>query len=334
MESRRYTLARDGQKFRLDVAAAEVPTPGPGEVLVRVGAVALNRRDIMVRQGFYPVNGADGFVPCSDAAGTVAAIGPDVTGVAVGDRVCSTFFQDWPDGRIGFSAFASALGAGGRGVLADHVILSAGGAVPVPAGWTDMEASTIPCAAVTAWSALKGVAAGDAVLILGTGGVALYAVQIAAAMGARPFIISSSDEKLARARALGAIDGVNYRTCPDWEGAVVQLTGGGVQRVVELGGAGTLARSLRATAVGGHVALVGALAGFGGEIAATDLTMGVKSIGAVAVGNRADHLAVSAFLSTHRIQPVIERVFDADAAEAAYAAADKGAFGKIVIRFA
>ncbi|OYQ31607.1 hypothetical protein CHU95_20935 [Niveispirillum lacus] len=332
MTSRRFLLSADGQSFRLRTEDAPVPTPGPGEVLVRVRAVSINRRDIMIKKGFYPVNGANHFVPGSDAAGEVVAVGDGVESVKPGDRVCSTFFQNWPGGRINFAAFASALGAGGVGVFADHVLLSETGVVLAPEGWSFEQAATIPCAAVTAWSALSSVSQDDWVLIQGTGGVALYGLQIAVAAGARVLVISSSDAKLEKVRAMGAKATVNYQTYPDWDGEVQRLTGGGVQHVLELGGAGTLAKSIRATAAGGRIALVGGLDGFGGDISAADLVMGVKTVSAVAVGSRADHLAVTAFLAKHAITPVIERTFDADEMAEAFAAADAGAFGKVVVR--
>lgn len=332
MTSRRFLLSAEGSSFRLRTEQMPVPNPGPGEVLVRVRAVSINRRDIMVKNGFYPVNGANHFVPGSDAAGEVLAVGDGVTSVKPGDIVCSTFFQNWPGGRISFAAFASALGAGGAGVFADHVLLSETGVVPAPVGWRFEQAATVPCAAVTAWSSLSGVAKDDWVLIQGTGGVALYGLQIAVAAGAKVLVISSSDAKLDRVRAMGATATVNYKTHPDWDKEVLRLTGGGVHHVLELGGAGTLARSIRATAAGGRVALVGGLDGFGGDIAAADLVMGVKTVAAVAVGSRADQQAVTDFLSRHAITPVIDRVFDADQMEEAYAAADAGAFGKVVVR--
>lgn len=334
MTDRRYSLVRAGQGFDLRESIVPVPTPGPGEVLVKVHAVALNRRDLMIRQGWYPVGEADDFSPLSDAAGEIAAVGEGVSGLKVGDRVASTFFQAWPGGRADLTALMSSLGAGGRGVLAQHVALSAEGVTLMPDALDFEAAATLPCSGVTAWAALMthgGLKAGDWVLTLGTGGVSLYALQIAVAAGAKVAIVSSSDEKLAMAKAMGASVGINYETTPDWEKAVLEATGG-VQHAVELGGAGTLAKSLACLAPGGHLALIGALAGFGGEIPAAGLTMAAQRVTALAVGSRADQLALSAFVAEHGINPRIDSVFALEDIEKAFARANAGAFGKVVVR--
>lgn len=335
MNNRRYELVNKGERYDLARADEAIPTPGHGEVLVRVRAVSLNRRDLGVRDLSYPVNGADHFTPLSDAAGDVVAVGEGVTQWQVGDKVMSAFFQNYPGGRLTLPAVLSSLGAGGPGVFAEHVVLAEGGLLPVPAGWSYEQAACLPCAGVTAWSALKtlgGVQAGDDVLVLGTGGVALFALQIAAASGARPIILSSSEEKIAQAKALGAVAGINYRETPDWADAVRKLTGGmGVQHVVELGGVGTLQKSIAALGLGGHLALIGALDGFGGEMSALPLIFSALRVSAVMVGSRADHAALADFMVAHAIKPVVDAVFDFDAAEQAYARADKGAFGKVVI---
>jgi NADPH:quinone reductase-like Zn-dependent oxidoreductase/pimeloyl-ACP methyl ester carboxylesterase len=335
MTNRTFQLFKAAQGFDLKQTETEVPTPGPGEVLVKVRAVSLNRRDVMILKGQgYPTGDADGFVPMSDAAGEVVALGEGVTGLAVGDRVCSTFFQNWADGRISIPALMSALGAGGRGVLADHIVLSASGVAPAPIGWSFEEAATLPCAAVTAWSSLMthgGLQSGDWALVQGTGGVALFGLQIAVAAGAKVAIISSSDEKLARAKAMGATALINYVKTPEWDVAVREATGG-VNQVLELGGAGTLQKSLASLALGGHAALVGGLAGFGGEISAAGMVIGVQRISAVSVGSRADQMAVTDFLVKHGVKPVIDKVFDLGAIHEAYDRADAGAFGKVVVR--
>jgi NADPH:quinone reductase-like Zn-dependent oxidoreductase/pimeloyl-ACP methyl ester carboxylesterase len=336
MNNRRYQLMRADTGFDLVRADADVPQPGPGEVLVRVHAVSLNRRDLSIRDLSYPVSGANAFVPLSDAAGVVVATGPGCTSAQPGQRVMSSFFQNHPGDRITLPGALSALGGGGPGVFADHVILAETGVVAMPDGWSFEEAACLPCAAVTAWNALMTLGQlrkDDHVLIIGTGGVALFAVQIAAASGAKPIILSSSNEKLARAMQLGATDGINYRTTPDWAEAVRKLTGGaGVQHVLELGGAGTLPKSIAALGLGGHLALVGALDGFGGQIDALPLIFSALRVSAVLVGSRADHQAVAAFMASHGLRPVIDRVFGFDEARAAYDHADAGAFGKVVIR--
>jgi NADPH:quinone reductase-like Zn-dependent oxidoreductase/pimeloyl-ACP methyl ester carboxylesterase len=337
MNNRRYELVNTGDRYALQRAEQAVPVPGHGEVLVRVRAVSLNRRDLGVRDLSYPVNGADHFTPLSDAAGEVVAVGDGVTQWQVGDRVMSTFFQNFAGGRLTLPALLSSLGAGGPGVFADHVVLAESGLLPVPEGWTFEEAACLPCAGVTAWSALKSlgnVQKDDTVLVIGTGGVALFALQIAAASGARPIILSSSNDKIARARALGAVDAINYRDTPEWAEEVRKRTqGAGVQHVIELGGVGTLQKSVAALGLGGHLALIGALDGFGGEINAMPLIFSALRISAVTVGSRADHAALSAFMVEHGLKPVIDRRFSFDEAEAAYAHAETGVFGKVVIAF-
>lgn len=334
-DNRRYILRRGAQGYDLRRHDCPVPAPGPGEVLVRVRAVSLNRRDLGVRDLSYPVNGADDFVPLSDASGEVVAVGTGVTQWRAGDAVMSTFFQNHPGGRLSLPAVMSSLGAGGPGVLADHVVLAQDGLVALPPGWSHAEGACLPCAGVTAWAALNTLGQlqpGDHVLILGTGGVALFALQIAAATGARPIILSSSEDKIARAKSMGAVAGINYRETPDWPAAVRKLTGGaGVQHVIELGGTGTLAKSVASLGLNGHLALIGALDGFGGAIDAVPLIFGALRISAVMVGSRADHTALAAFMAEHKLRPVIDSTFGFDDAEAAYARAAGGAFGKVVV---
>jgi len=335
MSDRRYELVKQASGYALSRIEAATPAPGSGEVLVRIRAVSLNRRDLGVRDLSYPVNGANHFTPLSDAAGDVVAVGPGVTSWRVGDRVMSTFFQNHPGGRMTLPAVMSSLGAGGPGVFADHVILAETGLVAIPTGWTYQQAACVPCAGVTAWSALKTLGqlqAGDHVLVIGTGGVALFAVQIAAAAGARPIVLSSSDEKIERARTLGAISGINYRTVPDWPEPVRKMTNGaGVQHVIELGGVGTLQKSIASLGLGGHLALIGALEGFGGEMSVAPLIFAGLRVGAVMVGSRAEHQALVDFMVEHRLTPVIDQVFGFDEAEAAYQHCERGAFGKVVV---
>ncbi|MFM2422325.1 MAG: alcohol dehydrogenase [Pseudomonadota bacterium] len=334
-DNRRYVLRRAAQGYDLHRHDGATPDPGPGEVLVRVHAVSLNRRDLGVRDLSYPVNGANDFVPLSDAAGEVVAVGSGVTQWRPGDRVASTFFQNHPGGRLTLPAVMSSLGAGGPGVFADRVVLQQDGVVALPADWSYAEGACLPCAGVTAWAALKTLGqlqAGDHVLILGTGGVALFALQIAAAAGALPIILSSSDEKIARAKTLGAVAGINYRDTPEWPEAVRKLTGGaGVQHVVELGGTGTLAKSVASLGLNGHLALIGALDGFGGSLDAVPLIFAALRVSAVMVGSRADQIALTEFMAQHGLKPIIDSVHAFDAAEAAYARAAGGAFGKVVI---
>jgi NADPH:quinone reductase-like Zn-dependent oxidoreductase len=336
MTDRRYQLNRTDAGYDLARVDQTTPLPGPDEVLVHVRAVSINRRDIGVRDLSYPVSGADGFTPLSDAAGEVVAVGANVTEWKPGDRVTSTFFQAWPDGRLTLPAVMSSLGAGGPGVFADHVVLSRHGVIRTPEHLTDEEAACLPCAGVTAWNALMTLGrlqAGDWVLIIGTGGVALFALQIAVAAGARAIVLSSSDEKLDRAKAMGAEVGINYASTPDWTEAVKAASGGfGVQHVVELGGAGTLPKSLASLGLNGHLALIGALDGFGGQLDALPMIFSALRVSAVMVGSRADHEALAAFVAEHALHPVIDSIHDFENADAAYARAAGGAFGKVVVR--
>lgn len=334
MTDRRFQLVKTDTGYDIEQVAAATPEAGPGEVVIRVRAVSLNKRDNMIRQLTYPVGDANHFVPLSDAAGEIVAVGEGVTEFAPRDRVISTFFQGWQTGRLTYAGVMSALGAGGRGVLADHIVLSAQGITKMPHGWSFEQGAAIPCAGVTAWNALMtrgNVQSGDWVLVIGTGGVALFALQIAVAAGANVVVISSSDDKLAKAKAMGAAATVNYVTTPDWDAAVREASGGGVNHVVELGGVGTLDKSFASLAIDGHVALIGALAGFGGDISGMTLIFGTHRIGAVTCGSRADQIALTHFMVEHQIEPVIDHVFGPDQIEDAYARADVGAFGKVVV---
>lgn len=335
MDNRRYLLARSAAGYDLVRADCDIPTPGAGEVLVRVHAVSLNRRDLGVRDLSYPVNGADHFMPLSDAAGEVIAVGEGVTRWKRGDRVASAFFQNHPAGRLNLPAALSSLGSGGPGVFADHVILAESGLVAVPDDWTFAEAACLPCAGVTAWSALRtlgNVQPGDSVAVIGTGGVALFAIQLAAAMGAKPIVLSSGEDKIARARALGAVDAINYRECPEWADELRKRTNhAGVDHVIELGGAGTLQRSVAALGLNGHLALIGALDGFGGTFDALPLIFSALRVSAVMVGSRRDQEELSQFMAERGLKPVIDSTYSFEQAEAAYARAGEGAFGKVVV---
>jgi len=318
----------------LTLADRAVPEPGGGEVRVKVEASAINYRDLMTVKHAATRGIPLPRIPNSDGAGTVTAVGPGVTGVAVGDRVASCFFQDWTDGACSPEAMVSALGGALDGVLAEEVVLKADGVVPVPAHLSTVEAATLPCAALTAWNALVEVGrlkAGDTVLLLGTGGVSIFALQFATAMGARVIITSSSDDKLARAKAMGAAETVNYKANPDWQQAVLELTGGrGVDVTVEVGGPGTLARSVEATRVAGRIALIGVLTG--GTIDPTAIMRKSITLQGVYVGSRRMFLEMNRALALHAIKPVIDRTVPFADAKAAYKAMEAaGHFGKIVI---
>lgn len=327
-----------GQAGPDSLRLAELPEPvaGPGEVLVRVRANSLNYRDLMIADGRYGKVELP-LVPLSDGAGEVAAMGPGVTRWRVGDRVAGTFFQGWPGGSFRRDVLRTALGGARGGMLAERVALPEAGLVAVPSHLDFTEAATLPCAGVTAWHALVArgrVAADETVLVLGTGGVSLFALQIARLHGARVIVTSSSDEKLARARALGADATINYRACPDWEEEVVRLTGkAGVDHVVEVGGAGTLARSLRALAANGQVHVVGGVSGFTGEVPLREILSRLATIHGIFVGSREMFESLNRACERHQLRPVVDRVFPFAEAPAAYRHLQSGThFGKVVIR--
>jgi NADPH:quinone reductase-like Zn-dependent oxidoreductase len=310
------------------------PRPGHGEVAIRVHAASLNYRDLMIARGQYNPNLPRPLVPLSDGAGVVEEVGSGVSRFRVGDRVAGCFMPDWQAGPIDDRAGKTALGAGGVGMLAERVVLPEGGVVATPGHLSDEEAATLPCAAVTAWHALfdsGGLRPGDSVLVQGTGGVSLFALQFARSAGARVIATSGSDEKLGRVLALGASDGINYKTTPDWDKKVRELTGGrGVDHVVEVGGAGTLPRSIKAVRTGGHIALIGVLTG--GEIDPRPLLMRSVRLQGIFVGSRAMFEAMNRAIVADQIRPVVDRVFPFDRAPDAYAYLESGAhFGKVVI---
>ena len=329
-----WQIISDGGIDALHLADVAAATPGPGQVAVRIEASALNYRDLMTVSDPVGRNLPYPRVPNSDGAGTVMAVGPGVDKIAVGDRVASCFFQDWADGEISQKAMDSALGGALDGVLAEQVVLSAAGVIPVPVGYDVAAAATLPCAALTAWRALVevgGMKAGDKVLLLGTGGVSIFALQFAVAAGAEVIITSSSDAKLERARAMGAHHTINYRSTPEWQDAVRALTGGqGVDITVEVGGPGTVARSVEATRVGGTVALIGILAG--GQFNPTAVMRKSINLQGVYVGSRRMFADMNRAIALHGISPVIDQTFAFDQAPAAFhAMAGQGHFGKIVV---
>lgn len=321
------------------VTAAERPDPqpGPGEVAVAVKACSLNFRDLLVARGAYGAPPPLGRIPLSDGAGEVVAVGAGVTRVKNGDRVAGIFMQGWLGGGITAEAAGTALGGAIDGMLAQRVVLSEQGVVKIPAHLTYEQAATLPCAAVTAWNALvreARVKAGDVVVLQGTGGVSLFALQFAKLHGARCIITSSSDEKLALARELGADDAINYKTHPDWDKAVVELTGGrGADVVVEVGGAGTLEKSLACTRFGGIVTLIGVLTGTAGPIPTAAILRRHMRVQGIYVGSREMFEEMNRAIETHAVVPRIDRVFDFADARVAYDHLASGAHsGKVVIR--
>lgn len=332
-----YRIHEFGGADSLKVDDLPTPDAGAGQVLVRVRAVSLNYRDLLVAKGLYSRNLNMPLIPLSDAAGEVVAVGAGVTRVKPRDRVAGIFMQDWLAGGPTDAAAKSALGGAIGGVLAEEVVFSEDGVVSIPEHLSFEEAATLPCAGVTAWNALFGdgtLTAGETVLVQGTGGVSLFALQFARLAGARVIATSSSDQKLERVRALGASDGVNYKTTPDWDARVRELTGAqGVDHIVEVGGAGTLPRSLRAVRMGGRISLIGVLSGGSGELGLFPILMKNVRIQGIYVGSRALFEAMNRAIAFHQLRPVIDRVFPFAEAPAALRHLESGShFGKIVIR--
>jgi NADPH:quinone reductase-like Zn-dependent oxidoreductase len=337
---RAYQLPKSGAGIEA-LVQIERPDPKPGhrQVLVQVKACALNFRDLGIVRGTYRMPVADNIIPLSDGAGEVVAIGPDVKRVKVGDRVAGCFFQRWPGGEATADVHASALGGGIDGMLAEYVVLEEDGVVNIPPHLSLEEGATLPCAGVTVWHAMMEHAklvAGQIVLLQGTGGVSVFGLQFARAMGIQAIITSSSDEKLERAKALGANHGINYKTIPDWDKAAMAFTDGvGVDHVVEVGGASTLARSFGAIRVGGKITMIGGLGG-----AATELNPGLifsrrANVQGISVGSMQMFTAMLRAITANGIKPVIDRIFPFADTHAAYKHMASGLhFGKIVIRVA
>jgi NADPH:quinone reductase-like Zn-dependent oxidoreductase len=335
---RAYQLPKGGAGIE-SVTRVDLPEPKPQhrQVKVKVVACSLNFRDLGIVRGTYRMSVRDNIVPLSDGAGEVVEIGSGVTRVKVGDKVAGCFFQRWPGGEPSQTVQASALGGSIDGMLAEYAVLEEDGVVKIPAHLSLEEGATLPCAAVTAWHAMMVHAkliAGQIVLLQGTGGVSIFGLQLAHAMGIVPIITSSSDDKLKRAKTLGAAHTINYKTTPDWEKAAVAFTGGrGVDQVVEVGGAGTLARSFAAIRIGGKISMIGGLSG-----AATELNPGLilgrrANVQGISVGSTEMFEAMNAAIAANAIKPVIDKVFGFDDAQAAYQHMASGAhFGKIVIR--
>jgi NADPH:quinone reductase-like Zn-dependent oxidoreductase len=311
------------------------PKPGTGKVLVRVRAASLNYRDTAVVSGMYPGQSLP-VIPLSDGAGDVVAVGEGVTRVKEGDRVAGIFFQDWIAGKLTREKIKSALGGAIDGMLAEYVVLSQEGIVLLPEHLSYAEGATLPCAAVTAWQALvhrSNLMAGETVLLLGTGGVSIFALRFAKILGAKVIITSSSDEKLERAKQLGADETINYKTFPNWEEKVYELTQQqGVDQVIEVGGAGTLEKSLRSAGVGGRISLIGVLGG-AGDVNHTQMLMKSIDVQGIYVGSREMFEAMNRAIAFHQIGPVIDRIFPLDQAPEAYRYLQSGShFGKVVIQ--
>lgn len=314
------------------------PSPGAGQVLIKLRAASLNYRDLMMVKGQYNPKLPLPFIPLSDGVGEVVAIGEGVTRVKTGDHVAGIFFQKWLAGGLTAKEAKSALGGDLPGLLAEYAVLHEDGVVHVPEHLTNEEAAALPCAAVTAWNALiasGGLKAGDTVLVQGTGGVSIFALQFAQLIGARVIATSSSDEKLERVRQLGASDTINYKQTPEWGKAVLELTdGNGVDYVVEVGGAGTLNQSLRAVRVGGQISLIGVLSGVGGDISTVSILMKNVRVQGIYVGSREMFEAMNRAIALHKLHPIVDRVFPFESAPEALRYMESGShFGKVCIRF-
>jgi len=335
---RQYQFEQASSGYRIVMKEVPRPVAGDNEVLVRVRATSLNRRDLnMLRNDYDGEFGYAGTIPLSDGAGEVIAVGKDVSRFRAGDRVAGIFFEQWIGGAPSEAALLSDRGGNAGGMLSEIIVTHEGGLVSIPEHLSYEEAATLPCAAVTAWVGLfkRGrIEPGQYVLLEGTGGVSIFGLAFASALGAKPIITSSRDHKLERAMKMGAIGTANYRSNPDWHLEVKEISGGhGVDQVLDVGGRDTLAKALEILAYGGHIALIGGLSGYGSDLP-TDAIMWINATASgVYVGSREDFEAMNAFISKHAVRPLIDRVFDFEEAPAAFEYMESGDFmGKIVIQ--
>jgi NADPH:quinone reductase-like Zn-dependent oxidoreductase len=312
------------------------PVPGPGQVLVKLNAASINYRDFMICAGQFAPPEDLPIVPLSDGAGEIIAVGDQVTCLGVGDRVTPLFFPHWMSGDALGDERAVSTGLEVDGCLREYGVFDEHSVVKIPAHLSDEQAACFPCAGLTAWSALVEVSSvqpGDTVLVLGTGGVSIFALQFAKALGTRVIVTSGSDEKLERARTLGADDLINYKEVPEWGAAAKALTDGrGVDIVIEIGGMNTLGQSFKAVRRGGHIPVIGALAGAQMGILVYDLIMTNAHIHGISVGHRHAYEAMMRFVDQHGILPVIDRTYGFDEAADAIRDIDKGEhFGKLTV---
>lgn len=333
-----YEITSGTDVDAITIVDRAAPVPGPGQIAIAVKACSLNYRDILVVSGTYAVGRkTTGVVPLSDGAGIVSAVGDGVTRFKVGDRVAGAFMPEWLDGPLTAELQAGSLGGAVDGMLAEQVVLPASGAVAIPDHLSFEEAATLPCAGVTAWYAQfvgANVGPGDTVLLLGTGGVSIFALQFAKIAGARVIITSSDDAKLERARELGADHVINYRRQPDWHSEVLALTGGrGADHAVEVGGPGTLNKTLEAVRFGGSISLMGVLTGLEDPVATGLILHKNIKIQGTYVGSVAMFEAMNRAIDLHKLTPVVDRVFPfSQAIDALKLLKAGGHFGKIVIK--
>ncbi len=333
--TRKIVLEKLDKGYGWKLIQAPVPKVGDHQVLLHVRAVALNRGDLEILDPGGPDR--SGLTVGSDAAGEVVAVGRSVTGVKPGNRVTSTYFLDWTDGPPSRDKLLKALGASADGVLGDYIVLQDTAVAPAPAELSYEEAATLPTAGLTGWMASVGrrtAHKGDVVLIQGTGGVSVFAMQFAAASGARILLTSSSDAKLDRAKSIAPHEGINYRTTPQWGQRALELTAGhGADVIVDVGGKSTLEQSIKSLAYGGTLSIVGGLSGYDGELPASALLGKVAHAQGIFVGSRADLLRMNAFIAAHHLHPVIDKSFPLEQFDAALKQMAAGDFiGKLVLR--
>jgi NADPH:quinone reductase-like Zn-dependent oxidoreductase len=337
---RAYELPKGGAGIEA-LVKVERPTPKPlyRQVLVKVIACSLNYRDLGIVRGSYRMPVRENLIPLSDGAGEVVEVGPGVTRVKAGDKVAGCFFQRWVGGEPDAHVHGYALGGSIDGMLAEYAVLEEDGVIKIPGHLSIEEAATLPCAAVTAWEAMVNHAkliAGQTVLLQGTGGVSIFGLQFARMMGIVPIITSSSDQKLERAKALGAAHGINYKTTPEWDQAAIAYNGGrGVDHVLEVGGANTLTLSFGAIRVSGKVSIIGGLSGGARELNPALIFSKRANVQGISVGSMQTFETMNAAIAANQLKPAIDRVFGFDEVQAAYRHMAAGAhFGKIVIRVA
>ena len=334
---RSYEIQKYGGSSGLKLVERPLPEPDNYDVVVQIRATSLNYRDLIVLQGKYDRNPTVGRVPLSDGAGEVVAVGSAVTKFKLGDRVAACFFQGWPAGRFSGEMHRTALGGPIDGVLTEQAKFHEDGLVHLPANYSFEEGATLPCAALTAWQSLivRGeLVPGETVLLLGTGGVSIFGLQIAKMSGAKVIITSSSDEKLERARQLGADAVINYQTTPEWGKAAANLAGrDGVDHVIEVGGAGTFLQSVRACRFGGKIGMIGILSGVEVKTEIFPIVHKSATVFGIYVGSREMFEELNRALEQSNVRPVIDKIFPfASAPEAFEYMASGSHFGKVVIR--
>lgn len=332
-----YTTLGDGIDA-LKLSEVEKPTPGPGQILVKMTAVSLNFRDLLVIEGKYKWGPREDRIPVSDGVGEVVSIGEGVTRVKVGDRVAGIFLPKWIEGKLTAETDTAPLGGSSTdGVLAEYVVFDEEAVVKIPRNLTDSEASTLPVAAITAWHAVKrsGVQSSETVLIEGTGGVSLFAMQFANALGAKTIVTSSSDEKLEKARGLGAAETINYAKDPDWAARVVELTRGeGVDHVIEVVGGENLNKALEAVKISGTISFIGLIAGLSAPINTFQFVNKNVDLHGIETGSREMFEEMNRFIEEKDIKPVIDRVSSFNEVKEALRYLESGAhFGKVVVTF-